>query len=79
MYFVMNTERDVDFFDTEKEAKEYINKILEEEREDAILQGSWWEDINNICWGKVLGKIKMVEEYIDDLGQDIVDYNIVDV
>lgn len=55
-YFVYDGyENDTEFFDTEKEASEYAEKILQEYRDDSIDDG-WCEDFSDglICYGKVM-------------------------
>ena len=83
MWFVVDVENNIEYFESEQEARTFVNMLLKEERELARLEGEWYEDIENICWGKVLGQVKCTkdEEGIDDDGyrRRLYDYDIVEV
>jgi hypothetical protein len=51
---------------TEEEAKKSAQVALDYERDEALNEG-WDENVENICWGKILGRTFEKEPiYIDD-------------
>lgn len=58
---------------TEIEAREAANAALEEERNAAIHDSCWSDEVSEICWGEIRQHIFEVKS------PDGTDYNLVDI
>jgi hypothetical protein len=54
-YFYYDSESGFDTFETEQEAIETANKMIDEARQEAIYDGEWPEWVDSICYGKITG------------------------
>ena len=61
--------------DTEKEALDFANAEIAMWRKEAIFDGEWPDEVNNITYGIILGRSVPIEH--DDEGQIGYDYQIV--
>ena len=56
---------------TEEEAKKTAQAALEYERDEALNEG-WDENVENICWGRIIGRTVQKEQvYIDDVDYEL--------
>lgn len=73
MWFVYDIDSGFDIFENEDEANAWLNKKLEEYREDAV-GDEWNVDVESLCMGKVTKTVTLVpveseedpDEYSDD-------------
>lgn len=54
-YFYFDSEIGFITFETEKEAIDAANEVLDEVRQEAIYDGEWPEWVESICYGKING------------------------
>lgn len=59
-YFVFSSEG-VDFFQTEKEARDEVEALIDLYRKEADYDGEWSGEVESICWGKVIGRATEVK------------------
>lgn len=73
MWFVYDIDSGFDIFENEDEANAWLNKKLEEYREDAVGE-EWNVDVESLCMGKVTKTVTLVpvesEEDPDEYGVD---------
>lgn len=73
MWFVYDIDSGFDIFENEDEANVWLNKKLEEYREDAVGE-EWNVDVESLCMGKVTKTVTLVpvesEEDPDEYGDD---------
>ena len=73
MWFVYDVDSGFDLFKNEQEALTWLNKKLEEYREDAVGE-EWNSDVESLCMGKVTKTVTLVpiesEEDPNDYGFD---------
>ena len=60
-------------FNTESEARKYAHAILQMEREYAYDEGEWSEDVDGVCWGKIIENAKSFGPYY---GEDDEEYRL---
>lgn len=59
MWFVYDVDSGFDLFKSEQEALTWLNKKLEEYREDAVGE-EWNVDVESLCMGKVTKTVTLV-------------------
>ena len=73
MWFVYDVDSGFDLFKNEQEALTWLNKKLEEYREDAVGE-EWNSDVESLCMGKVTKTVTLVpvenDEDPNDYGFD---------
>lgn len=86
MWFVIDSCNDVELYDSESKARAAANNAIDFERDNCGDTG-WSEDVNNIMWGKVIGRCVLEFERPrtdDDVNvpstfDTVCDYHLVDV
>jgi len=79
MYFVHDPNGyGFQLYDSEDDAKEMAEEILAMERDDALNEGEWSDDISYVCWGKVIEKAITldIDEPLDEDGTLYIDYDL---
>ena len=66
MWFVYDIDSGFDIFENEDEANVWLNKKLEEYREDAVGE-EWNTDVESLCMGKVTKTVTLVP--VDGVGE----------
>lgn len=66
MWFVYDVDSGFDLFKSEQEALTWLNKKLEEYREDAV-GDEWNVDVESLCMGKVTKTVTLVP--VDDVDE----------
>ena len=85
MWFSVDSCDDVEFHETEDEARNRAQSSLDVERDNA--SDGWYDGVTNIAWGEVRGRIKETLRRPYDPDEDsfvtscdeIVDYALVDI
>lgn len=62
-------------FDTEDEAREYADEVLDIERDNAI-GDEWSSDVEELCWGKIAEQLVSFNVEPDEDDEDIEDVYI---
>lgn len=62
MWYIYDEETGMDYHETEKEASDAAKDALESYRDD-VADNGWFEDTNDISWGKVNEKVEKIKEY----------------
>ena len=76
MYFVYDPNGDgFIIFDTEDEAREYADEVLDIERDNAI-GDEWSSDVEGLCWGKIAEQLVSFNVEPDEDDEDIADVYI---
>lgn len=57
-YFSYEWQDGIEFHDTEEEARDHINKCLEEDRGNSCA-GGWPEEMENSCFGRIIESVQM--------------------
>ncbi len=73
-YFVDNSDGFY-LYATEQEALQAANEEIDMRRKEAIYDGEWPEEVENITYGVILGRSTLIEH--DDDGQIGYDYQMV--
>ena len=84
-YFSYSCEEGIAFHPTETKAKEAAEQYLHDEREQAC--EGWSEEVEEICWGEVKGRVVEVfrrpreesDTFVSSDCDEIVDYALLDV
>lgn len=77
-WFVMNSERDVGFYNTEQEAHDRFLKCIDEEREYCQEDVEWNIEVEYITWGKVFQDVvlrKVPSPYNEGIDPSDEDYD----
>jgi len=83
MWFCIDSCGDVKTFDTPEDAKKAAVDCLDSERQEA--SEGWSEEVTQIMWGKVLGKIEETlrrprtdeDHFVSAICDEVVDYEVV--
>lgn len=75
MWFVYDIDSGFDIFENEDEANVWLNKKLEEYREDAVGE-EWNVDVESLCMGKVTKTVTLVpvdgdDEFYEAIVEDV--------
>lgn len=75
MWFVYDIDSGFDIFENEDEANAWLNKKLEEYREDAVGE-EWNVDVESLCMGKVTKTVTLVpvdgdDEFYEAIVEDV--------
>lgn len=75
MWFVYDVDSGFDIFENEDEANVWLNKKLEEYREDAVGE-EWNVDVESLCMGKVTKTVTLVpvdgdDEFYEAIVEDV--------
>jgi len=75
MWFVYDVDSGFDIFENEDEANVWLNKKLEEYREDAVGE-EWNVDVESLCMGKVTKMVTLVpvdgvDEFYEAIVEDV--------
>lgn len=75
MWFVYDIDSGFDIFENEDEANVWLNKKLEEYREDAVGE-EWNVDVESLCMGKVTKMVTLVpvdgvDEFCEAIVEDV--------
>ena len=75
MWFVYDIDSGFDIFENEDEANVWLNKKLEEYREDAVGE-EWNVDVESLCMGKVTKMVTLVpvdgvDEFYEAIVEDV--------
>lgn len=75
MWFVYDVDSGFDLFKSEQEALTWLNKKLEEYREDAVGE-EWNVDVESLCMGKVTKMVTLVpvdgvDEFCEAIVEDV--------
>lgn len=84
-FFAYDPDSGFELFATEAEAKKFADDAIEYYRGDAFTDG-WPDEVNQVCWGRLMGESTKVNARPVDLQCDyearfseICDFQIVDV
>jgi hypothetical protein len=77
-YFSYDPQVGIKLHETEESAMAEAEKIFGYERDAANADG-WSDEVDTICYGRVIGRAQVTETLIDDEGVERVEYGIVSV
>lgn len=77
-FFSYDPQVGIKFYDTEESAMTDAEKAFKYERDYATLEG-WMEEVDRICYGRVIGRVQVTETHIDEDCIERVEYGIVAV
>jgi len=75
-YFSFDDDNGFQLFDTENDAREYVQGYIAECRKEAALNGEWPGEVESACFGIVLGKSKPIPVGENDDGEQGFDFVI---